>query len=351
MKLVFDKAPCENNGRNSEGSFIRIPDGSILFAYSRYNSCDSQDHAGCDIAGIYSYDEGETWSEPVILVRAQNYDVENIMSVSTIFQNDNKIGLYYIIKENDGSSTLGRALSVDGKTFTPERCGMNCQKNYYVMNNDRIFRLSDGRLAAPVAFHGFPNPESMGIATCLFSDDDGESFYGCHIKVTLPSLKVRDMGMQEPGIYQHEDGTIRFWARTNAGSQYECYSRDNFESCTLPAPSVFTSPCSPMEFAKNDKTGILYAAYNPIPGYHRYSKDYGNASMGRTPLVIRKSEDDGKTWSKFKIIEDDKERGYCYPSFFFTNDDCILLAYCRGNADDGICLSRLGIMKINIDEI
>ncbi|MBQ8606279.1 MAG: exo-alpha-sialidase [Clostridia bacterium] len=351
MKLVLNMTPTETNARNSEGTFIRLDEVTILFAYSRYNSSDSQDHAGCDIAGIYSRDEGESWSEPVILVKAKSYDVQNIMSVSSIRQNDGKIALYYIIKENDGSSSIGRALSDDGKTFAPERCVMNCHKNYYVFNNDRLIRLKDGRLAYPAAFHGFPNPENHATTVCFFSDDDGKTFYSNHIKLTLPSLKVRDMGMQEPGVYQHKDGTIRIWARTSAGAQYESYSRDGLETCTAPAPSIFTSPCSPMELALNEKTDVLYAAYNPVPGYHRYSKDYGNASMGRTPFVIRKSEDDGKTWSKFKIIEDDKERGYCYPAMFFTNDDSMLLAYCRGNADDGLCLSRLGMMKIDLSEL
>ncbi len=351
MKLVLDITPTKENGRNSEGSFIRIPDGGILFAYSRYNSSDSQDHAGCDIAAIYSYDEGDNWSEPVIIVNASFYGVSNIMSTSLIYQQDGKIGLYYIIKENDGTTSVGRAISADGKSFTPERCIMNCQKNYYVFNNDRLIRLRDGRLAYPAAFHGFPKPENHGITTCFFSDDDGKNFYCSHIRLTLPSLKVRDMGMQEPGIYEHKDGTVRIWARTSAGGQYESYSRDNFESCTAPAPSIFTSPCSPMELAENKKTGVLYAAYNPVPGYHRYSKDYGNVSMGRTPFVIRKSEDDGKTWSKFVVIEDDKERGYCYPAMFFTEDDSMLIAYCRGNAEDGICLARLGMMKINLKEL
>lgn len=40
MYLVWDKGPSTGNSRNSEGSFIRIPDGRILFAYSRYNTED-----------------------------------------------------------------------------------------------------------------------------------------------------------------------------------------------------------------------------------------------------------------------------------------------------------------------
>ena len=50
-------------------------------------------------------------------------------------------------------------------------------------------------------------------------------------------------------------------------------------------------------------------------------------------------------------VEDDPSRGYCYPSMFFTKDDALLLAYCRGGRECSNCLCRLGIMKIAFAEI
>ena len=80
--LVLDLGPSENNPRNSEGSFLRAPDGAILFAYSRYTGGNWTDHCDCDITLIRSYDEGETWSEPEIIVKAKDFGVKNVMSVS-----------------------------------------------------------------------------------------------------------------------------------------------------------------------------------------------------------------------------------------------------------------------------
>ena len=37
MKTVWDKRPSADNPRNSEGDFIRLDDGRILFAYSCYS--------------------------------------------------------------------------------------------------------------------------------------------------------------------------------------------------------------------------------------------------------------------------------------------------------------------------
>ena len=349
MKLVWDKRPCGENGRNSEGSFLRLPNGAILFAYSRYNTSAYGDGADCDVAAIYSYDEGESWSEPKIIARASQFGVGNIMSVSCLYQLSGEIGVYFLIKENEGNITFGRALSADGFAFTAERCTINGPVSYYVVNNDRFTRFKDGRLAAPAAMHAYAgkNPEGFGVSVVLVSEDDGRSFTTLPARLTFAAQDGYGVGMQEPGIYEHEDGVIRLWARTSAGHQYECYSRDGLRSFTAPAPSVFTSPTSPLEMAEHD--GVLYAVYNPVP-LDNFSKTT-KAGWGRTPLVIRKSTDDGRTWGALHVIEDDPERGYCYPAMFFTADNAVLCAYCRGGAEDKICLNRLGIMKIGLNEI
>ena len=96
-------------------------------------------------------------------------------------------------------------------------------------------------------------------------------------------------------------------------------------------------------------TLYLYAAFNPFPPYTARKVD--PFSWGRTPFVVAKSLDDGRSWSAPVVVEDDPHRGYCYPSFFFTRDGALLLSYCRGGHECANCLCRLGIMKIGLDEI
>ena len=72
-RLVYDLPSTPESGRNSEGSFLRAPDGAILFAYSHYNTDFSHDDSPCDIAMIRSEDEGEHWSEPVTIARAADF--------------------------------------------------------------------------------------------------------------------------------------------------------------------------------------------------------------------------------------------------------------------------------------
>ena len=117
MKLVLDKAPTTENGRNSEGSFIRIPDGSILFAYSQYTSSTAEDDDSCNIAVIRSYDEGDTWTEPETIVNAESFGVANVMSVSCLYQKDGSIGVYFIIKEKQKR----KSLNFFGKNFSKKK--------------------------------------------------------------------------------------------------------------------------------------------------------------------------------------------------------------------------------------
>lgn len=356
MKLVWDKAPDENHGRRSEGSFIRLPNGAIMFAYSEYNTGEFHDGSPCDIAAIYSYDEGENWSQPVTIIKAENFGVENIMSVSAIYQQNGEIGIYFLIKENEGNNTIGRALSKDGIIFNAERCIIDGPLSWYVMNNDRIIRLKDGRLAVSLAMHDYNSEKVYGFAVSVLatSCDDGKTFVIGVPRLTLSVLRSsarigvdRGVGMQEPGIIEHKDGTIRLWARTATGFQYESFSRDGGESFTAPAESPFFSPTSPLEMAEYD--GAIYAVYNPVP--LNYYTEVHPAAWWRTPLVIQKSIDDGKTWGKLNVIENDESRGYCYPAMFFTKDNSMLLGYCRGGYDEVTPLRHLGITKIGLEEI
>ena len=53
-KVIARLTPSEDNPRNSEGSFVRLHDGRILFGYSRFlKGGGAGDDAPCQIAGLY----------------------------------------------------------------------------------------------------------------------------------------------------------------------------------------------------------------------------------------------------------------------------------------------------------
>lgn len=350
-KIVCDLGRSENNPRNSEGSFIRAKNGDILFAYSKYTGDSANDHAPCDIALLRSSDEGEHWVFDRIIARAEDFGTLNLMSVSSLLHLDGRISFYFLVKEPDGTSTYGRVTSADGNNFFPEdakRCGFFAKKAYYVINNDRLLRTSDGKVLIPASRYdtwdeGYP----PAVATVLISDDDGANFYETPVNLRSEHTLNSEIGLEEPGIIETEKG-LYFWFRTLYGCQYFSTSEGLSLDFTEPLPSYFTSPRSPMQIKKFD--GEYFAVYNPIPVYN--GRDVFSF-CGRTPIVIKRSMslDDMKN-SEVNVIEDDQTRGYCYPAIFKTRDDSLLISYCRG--DNGVgefILSRTGITKIPLSLI
>ena len=353
VRLVHQLPPGEDNPRNSEGAFLRGKQGELLFAYSKYHGTSRHDHGDCDIALIVSYDEGETWTDPRLIARASEFGVENIMSVSAMEQRNGDLAFYFLIKENNMAVTLGRTVSRDGMQFRSERCDCRFPERYYVVNNDRLVRLSGGRIVAPAAYNTLEQVHADGcfayVTTMLYSDDDGKTFYKADQELhTVPDRLNRLTGYQEPGIIELSDGSIYCWIRTRYGYQYECTSPDgDLNRFTQPSASFFSSPTSPMQIKKYD--GVLYSIYNPIPKYNGRPEHPG--VWGRTPIVIRKSLDEGESFGVLNTVEDDPTRGYSYPAMFRTKDGCLLLAYCRGDANDGDNLCRIGITKVEISSI
>ena len=354
MKVTNVKqfGPGANNPRNSEGAFIRIKNGDILFAYSRYRGESNHDHATCDIWLTRSSDEGESWSEPTELVSSEFFDIDNVMSVSAVYQNDGGYGFYYLSKERDMATQLCRSITYDGVNFVSERCICNYERGYYVINNDRIVRLKNGQLVAPCACYtleeirNYENVRPNSKVSAMLSDDDGKTWYKADFLLTLPCKAGGGRGLQEPGIIER-DNDLYMFMRTGVGCQYQSISTDGINGFKTVEPSDFTSPNSPMQIKEFD--GVMYSVYNPIPNYN--GRTVAEGTIGRTPMVIRKSTDGGKTWGPLNLIANEPERGYSYPAIFKTTDNNLLIGMCMGNATDGNNLCRLGIFKIDIDTI
>lgn len=241
-RLVYNLPSTPESGRNSEGSFLRAPDGAILFAYSHYNTASTYDHSPCDIAMIRSEDEGEHWSEPVTIARAADFGVSNIMSVSGMTLTDGRSCFFFIVKsDSDGSSWLGRAVSDDGIHFITSKCGAkNVQRAFYVFNNDRFIRLSDGRIAVAAAKYNCSasieenqscfEANRCAEPVCFVSEDDGETFTSTKARIHLSGRLAQTYGMEEPGIIELSGNIIWLWARTTL-----CYQAINMSAFPLTA--------------------------------------------------------------------------------------------------------------------
>src|SRR5690625_978887 len=62
-QLTLHLTPGENNPRNSEGDFVKLKDGRILFVYSHFVGYSASDFGNSHLAARYSSDNGNTWTE------------------------------------------------------------------------------------------------------------------------------------------------------------------------------------------------------------------------------------------------------------------------------------------------
>ncbi|MBR4206350.1 MAG: exo-alpha-sialidase [Clostridia bacterium] len=358
---LIDLPAAPGNPRNSEGSFLKLKDDRIAFLYSRYSGTSSDDHAYAEVAVIF-YD-GTAWTEPRILLRPEpGTDETNYMSVSTARMHNGDAAVIYLVKHRSISSeVLLRRSSDEFETLgEPVRCVSPNYPGYYVVNNDRMASLSDGRWMIPAAIH----PSSMGYhgiedvvdyrSKCAFyaSSDDGRTWRQVSDSVGLPGGAHSHSGLQEPGVTELSGGTLYAYFRTDLGRHYESFSVDGGVSWTAPQPSGFTGPCSPLLIKKNEFSGKYVAVWNPIPEVpfrwlHSEKPKIGTG--GRTPLVIACS-DDGVRFGKPELIETDPEGGFCYPAILFLSESEMLLAYCAGSGATGDenCLTRTRIVKITL---
>ncbi len=351
-EIVLELPPVKGNPRNSEGAFIELMDGTIMFVYSHYIGESYADDAPAAIAKCYSYDRGRTWSQREIIFMPEEHDAKNLMSVSLLRMNNGDIGLFYLIRYGWHDMRLHLRRSADeGKTWGEPVCCIN-SPGYYVTNNDRVIRLSSGRIIVPTARHNNEKNKAerhfdpRGIAYFYYSDDDGNTWNQSKNFCAISTANTTS-GLQEPGVIELKNGTLWAWARTDLGRQYEMFSKDMGETWTSPEPSCFTSPCSPLSIKRIPQNGYLLAIWNPIPNYQ--TRVLSKAGWGRTPLIGAVSKDEGTTWENFFIIEDDEESGYCYTAIYFV-DDAVLLGYCAGGPEDGCCLSKLKVKRILLSE-
>jgi sialidase-1 len=329
------------NPRNSEGAFVDLRDGRILYAYTRYCGQNWDDDAVADIVGRTSVDGGRTWSAADRLI-IRNDGALNVMSVSLLRLADGRLAMFNLRKDGvNACIPFLRTSQDEGETWSASsRC--IATPGYFVLNNDRVVALRSGRLVMPVAYHrpccvrqgGSSQVTEDGRALAVFylSDDQGASWYEAPDVLPLP---VRSgTGLQEPGVVELADGRLWAWFRTDTGVQWQSFCRDGGMNWSWPEPSVFQAPTSPLSMKRDPFSGDLVAVWNDRSGRWGLPAPE-QSSWGRTPLVLAWSRDEGATWERARVLEDDPARGFCYIALHFTRE-AILLAYCCGGRGGGV---------------
>ena len=345
VRVVLELSPGMDNPRNSEGAFLPLRDGRIMYVYSRYYGESKSDHATADLAARYSSDMGATWTDKDEIV-VKNHGGMNVMSVSLLRLQSGEIALFYLLKNSTSDCRpLMRRSFDEGKTWSDPVCCIPDSVGYYVLNNDRVIQLKNGRILFAVSQHSFPDGkfDNKGVVTTYSSDDNGVTWRRGMSVLKIVSPSGRQYAAQEPGVVELRDGGILLWIRTNAGCQFMSRSVDRGETWSTPKPSWLRSPCSPATIKRLPTTGDLLVVWNDHEGRFDLKKS-GGLDGRRTPLAAAISHDDGETWEGLRRLEDDPKGHFCYIAVQPVEDGTVLLGYC---AYRGLGHTRL--VKVPVD--
>ncbi len=350
IEVTLELPPSPDNPRNSEGDFIRLADGAILYVYTHFTA-GSGDHAAAHLAARRSEDNGATWSKQDTVV-VSNEGKWNIMSVSLLQLASGDIALFYARKNSLSDCRPLMHISKDeAKSWSdPIEC-MTDQVGYYVLNNDRAVQLRagkyNGRLLLPVSLHNLPGwkkPDWNGEVMCYLSDDQGKTWRRSRSTLKAISPEGRRWITQEPGVVQLKDGRLMLFARSNAGCQLVSYSEDGGDTWSPFQTSSLKSPVSPCTIERIPQTGELVAVWND----HRH---VDAAHRGkRTPLTVAVSRDEGRTWSESITLFDSPHGWYCYTALLFTKDH-LLLGHCAGDRRKNNGLAKSQVTRVPLANV
>ena len=333
-RTVLELPPGPGNPRNSEGSFVTLRDGRIMYAYTRFTTAIRDgipDSGEAEIVARFSCDGGLTWTAEDTPVIA-NEGALNVCCATLLRLQSGEIALFYLRKNSlvDCRPVMRRSFDEGATWGEPVEC-ITDEVGYYVLNNDRVIQLRDGRLLFAVSLHIVRDEKSfheMAEVVTYSSDDNGATWRRGQSRLRVRTPDGIQHPAQEPGVVELRDGRVLLWIRTDAGCQYFCNSSDRGETWTEPRPSPFVSPLSPASM-KRLPTGDLLALWNDHATRPEMKTRGPKWAYGaRTPRAAVVSRDDGATWDAVRLIEDEPDGWYCYTAIHPLDDGTVLLAYC-----------------------
>jgi sialidase-1 len=321
--------------RYSEGSIARLADGSLLYATTEFAESAS-DFAAAQIVARTSSDGGQTWGPQRVL--QENVGRNNVMSASLARLASPTLagaplGLFFARKNGPADLQVYLRTSTDeGRTFGPptlvSASGSAPAEGYHVINNDRVLRLTSGRLVCPVAWTSDVKRANHFVSFCYLSDDAGRTWHRGRGQVDLPKR-----GAMEPGVVELDDGGLMMIVRTQLGNIAVSRSADGGETWSDPQSWGVASPESPATVKRLPATGDLLLVWN---NSYSAGQDHGGK---RTPLVAALSTDEGRTWQPRRVLENRTDQTYAYTSLL-TVEDRVLLSYYVRDEQSGRISSR-----------
>lgn len=265
---------------------------------------------------IYSDDDGETWSETLLVIPSSKERLVHALDIELWCAPDGKLFVFWVQNNTELISEGDTRWNVDGYVF-PDRVHaewfITCDEPDAETPTfsaprymDRGFLRSKPTVLSDGSWFFCNYAQASDGYDYSLSDDGGKTF--SHHS----GAKKIDTSFDETMVYQKKNGDIRMMARCKFGEIAETTSCDMGKTWSEAKFSGITHADTRF-FVSRTESGRIILIYNDHP------KD-------RTNMTLALSEDDGETWKYKRCI--DTRGSISYPDSDFHNGK-IYLTYDR----------------------
>ena len=273
---------------------------------------------------VYSDDEGESWTEPIIIIPSNKEKLIHALDIQLFVDKEGALHLCWV---QNNVCPVGDIIP-DKQPRVPDVTVDGHHFNDFGHSEWEIV-CTDPDAQRPVfskpryIFSGFMRckPTFLNNGDILYFDydqlndrygysiskDNGKTFTHYYGGKKLATL------FDETMAYQMTDGTLRMFARTSLGCLAESYSYDNGLTWTEAKESGIVC-ANTRFFVSRTPTGRIILVVNDSPDT-------------REKITVYLSDDDGKSWKYKKCI--DPRLGLSYPDVDFYGDK-IYITYDHG---------------------
>ena len=164
--------------------------------------------------------------------------------------------------------------------------------------------------------------DTFSASIVAISDDRGASWHF--------STPMIGFGNIQPSLVRRDDGTIVAYMRNNGPGRTVCISTsdDDGESWSPVLRSAIPNPGAGIEAIR-------------LANGH-WAMVLNDRDDGRYTLAVMISEDEGRTWSRSRLLAEDPERrqSFHYPSIIQSKDGSIHVSYTHGGLPEGSTIAH-----------
>ncbi len=273
----------------------------------------------------YSHDGGMTWSDPVELQIVGGRPLIGVFTMSLFRLPSGDLGLVHCHKVGGIAFHVSQD---EGDTWSDPVLLHDPREKVYT-SGDKCLTLGDGRLIVPAYSMIGPTPAGddpkgiirfgkrfgqaeacrLGYSYVFYSDDEGQSW----TRSSNEALIVLDKGaegnfsMGEPAVVGLKDGRLLMLGRNNLGRYFQSHSDDRGETWSEPTPTELTLYPAPCSLKRIPETGDLLVIWNQSSPWEAMTGLY------RHRLTCAVSRDEGKTWEHHRNLISLDEVAYIEP--------------------------------------